>query len=419
MRIIQESRIWIICATLLAIMACGGGGAAGDEHGDAEHDEGDVEFKKGPHGGRLLEEGDFAIELAIFETGVPPEIRAWASEDGQPITPEQVSLEVELGRFGGRTQKIGFAPAGDFLRGDAEVYEPHSFTVKVRAERSGKTHEFGYESLEGRVQVAAKEARDAGIDVAVAGPAPIAAEIEVFGRVEPDGDRTAHVTPRFPGVAIDVRKRLGDAVAKDEVVAVIESNESLRPYEVRSRIAGTAIQKSVVPGEFVASDAAVFVVSDLERVWVDLQVHRSDFARLRIGQRVFIDAKDGRDPIEARIDYLSPLGSFDSQTLLARVVAANVERRLQPGLFVSARVELESVEVPVAVRTSALQQVRDWTVVFLADAESYEAQPVEIGRSDGTWTEVISGLAAGQRYATTGSFVLKADVGKSGASHDH
>jgi cobalt-zinc-cadmium efflux system membrane fusion protein len=120
MRIIQESRIWIICATLLAIMACGGGGAAGGEHGDAEHDEGDVEFKKGPHGGRLLEEGDFTIELAIFETGIPPEFRAWASEGGQPVAPEQVSLEVELSRFGGRTQKISFAPAGDFLRGDAE-----------------------------------------------------------------------------------------------------------------------------------------------------------------------------------------------------------------------------------------------------------------------------------------------------------
>jgi cobalt-zinc-cadmium efflux system membrane fusion protein len=420
MRTNEERRVWIICATLLAITACGSGpGAAGDEQGEAEHGEGEAEFAKGPQGGRLLEEGDFAIELAIFETGVPPEFRAWVSEAGKLVPPEEVSLEVELGRFGGRAQKIGFVPAGDFLRGDAEVYEPHSFAVKVRAERNGKTHEFAYESYEGRVQVAAGEANASGIAVAAAGSASIRSEIELFGRVEPDGDRTAHVTPRFPGVATEVRKRLGDAVAKDEVVAVIESNESLRPYEVRSRIAGTAIQKSIVPGEFVASDAAVFVVSDLERVWVDLQVHRSDFARLRIGQRVFIDAKDGRDPIEARIDYLSPLGSFDSQTLLARVVAPNAERRLQPGLFVSARVELESVEVPVAVRTSALQQMRDRTVVFLADGESYEAQPVEIGRSDGTWTEVIGGLAAGQRYATTGSFVLKADVGKSGASHDH
>ena len=164
------------------------------------------------------------------------------SEAGEPVQPEEVSLEVELGRFGGRTQRIGFVPAGDSLRGDDEVYEPHSFGVKVRAQRDGKTHEFAYESYEGRVQgrTARRSERVRHRSRPAAGSASIRSEIELFGRVEPDGDRTAHVTPRFPGVATDVRKRLGDAVAKGEVLAVIESNESLRPYEVRSRIAGTS-----------------------------------------------------------------------------------------------------------------------------------------------------------------------------------
>ncbi len=97
----------------------------------------------------------------------------------------------------------------------------------------------------------------------------------------------------------------------------------------------------------------------------------------------------------------------------------NASGRWRPGLFVAARVEVETVQAKVAVRTSALQRVRDWDVVFLADGDSYEAQPVELGLGDGAWTEIRAGLTAGQPYAATGSFVLKADVGKSGASHDH
>ena len=406
---------WMMCgavAIAIALAACGGAGRGEAEHGEAE-------VARGPNGGRMLENGDFAIELVIFERGVPPEYRAWASRAGKPLPPGEVKLEVELRRFGNRTDRIGFAPAGAFLRGDATVEEPHSFDVTVRATHGGEEHRFGFESREGRVAIDAAAAKDAGIAVEVAGPAQIVETLRVYGRIEPDGDRTTHVTPRFPGIVIDARKRLGDAVAKDEVVAIVESNESLRPYEMRSRIAGTVIHKNAVAGEFAATDAPLYVVSDLGRVWADLQVHRRDAERLSVGQRALLDAEDGSPPAEARVEYLSPLGSFDSQTTLARLVVDNASGRWRPGLFVSARIAVATVDAPVAVRTSALQRLRDWDVVFLADGDSYEAQPVELGLGDGDWTEIRAGLAAGQPYAATGSFVLKADVGKSGASHDH
>jgi cobalt-zinc-cadmium efflux system membrane fusion protein len=404
-----------VVALTIAFAACGGG--TGEHAAEEEHDE--AEFAKGPNGGRMLEDGDFAIELAIFERGVPPEFRAWATQDGTPLAPADVQLDVELRRFGNRTVRIGFAPAGEFLRGDATVEEPHSFEVTVRATHGGEKHRLAYESYEGRVTIDRAAAKEAGIAIEVAGPAQIAENLLLYGRIEPDGDRTAHVTPRFPGIVVDARKRLGDTVAKDEVVAIVESNESLRPYEVRSRIAGTVIEKNAVPGEFAATDAPLYVVSDLGRVWADLQVHRRDAERLRVGQRAVLDAGDSGVTTEARVDYVSPLGSFDSQSSLARVVVDNASGRWRPGLFVSARVEVEMVQAPIAVRTTALQRLRDWDVVFLADGDSYEAQPVELGLSDGAWTEIRAGLTAGQPYAATGSFVLKADVGKSGASHDH
>jgi cobalt-zinc-cadmium efflux system membrane fusion protein len=88
-------------------------------------------------------------------------------------------------------------------------------------------------------------------------------------------------------------------------------------------------------------------------------------------------------------------------------------------MFVTASVEVGASEAPVAVRLGALQRVRDWDAVFVADGNVFEAWPVEIGRRDATHVEIVAGLAPGQAYAAEGSFILKAEAGKSGASHDH
>ena len=98
---------------------------------------------------------------------------------------------------------------------------------------------------------------------------------------------------------------------------------------------------------------------------------------------------------------------------------ANPDLSWRPGLFVTAEVEVGAEQVPVAVAVDALQRLRDWDVVFIAAGDVFEAQPLEIGRSDAALVEVVSGLSAGQSYVAAGSFVLKAEAGKSGATHDH
>ena len=75
--------------------------------------------------------------------------------------------------------------------------------------------------------------------------------------------------------------------------------------------------------------------------------------------------------------------------------------------------------MPVAVKASAIQTFRDWDVVFISVGELFEAVPVELGRRDEEWVEIKSGLKAGDKYAAENSFIVKADIGKAGASHDH
>ncbi|MGH8543694.1 MAG: efflux RND transporter periplasmic adaptor subunit [Gammaproteobacteria bacterium] len=378
-----------------------------------------AEAVKGPHGGRLLSEGDFATEVTIFERGVPPEFRAFLYDKNKPIDPAEVKLTIELHRFGGRVDKIGFSTREDYLLGDQEIVEPHSFDVKVIAERRGKTHRWEYDSYEGRTTLTPEAVKNSGIVIETAGPAKIKTSIKVHGRVLPNEDRMAHVIPRYPGIVKKIRKRLGDAVAKDEVVAVVESNESLQSYDVESSIAGTVLKKTITQGEFVKEGEAIYTVADLGTVWVDLNVHRKDFDKLKIGQAVTIFAGEGTANASGTVSYISPFGAEDTQTMLARVELPNPKGGWRPGLFVTGEIIVEEATVPLAVKASAVQTFRDWEVVFMQDGNVFEIAILEVGRRDAEWAEVVSGLSLGQTYAADNSFVIKADIGKSGATHDH
>jgi cobalt-zinc-cadmium efflux system membrane fusion protein len=239
------------------------------------------------------------------------------------------------------------------------------------------------------------------------------------GKIVANPDKVAHVTPRYPGVVLEARKKLGDAVKKDEVLAVVESNESLRPYDIKSQIAGRVIKRDAVLGESVSQETTLYVVGDLSTIAVDLAVPRADFPKLKEGQKVEVSGV-GEMKSEATIIYLSPIGSEDTQMMSARAEMPNPEIQWQPGLFVTTEVVVEETEVPVAVKASAIQTFRDWDVVFMNDGNSFEIAILELGRRDGDLVEVVSGpLKPGTKYVTENSFVVKADVMKSGATHDH
>jgi cobalt-zinc-cadmium efflux system membrane fusion protein len=412
----------VLVACLAGSVSCERGRESehGDGHGHAEAEHGAEEGgERGPRGGRWFELGEHALELTIYETGVAPQFRAFVYRNGELVDPAGVELEVTLRRLGGRVERIGFAARGDHLLGDREVAEPHSFDVEIRARLDGREQRFDYASRENRVTLSAEQRSAAGVEIAIAGPARIWERLVLNGRISADEDTLAHVMPRFPGVVRSVHKRLGDRVARGDLLAVIESNESLHPYEIRARSAGTVIAKSVAPGEFAGAERELFAIADLGTVWVDLDAYRRDFARLRVGQRVRIEAGDGSAPAEAALSYLAPVGSVHTQTLLARAVLPNPDGSWRPGLFVTGEVEVAASEVPVAVGTAALQRLRDRDVVFIAEGDVLEAQPVVVGRHDAERVEIVSGLAPGQAYVAAGSFIVKAEAGKSGAGHDH
>ena len=167
--LIKRSLMALAFAALLG--ACGEPPAPADEHGE---EAGAEEFERGPHRGRMLRDGDFAVEITIFEDGVEPQFRVFPYLNDKPIEPGEVNLAMQLGRLGGRTDTFAFAPAADYLLGDGVVHEPHSFDVDVSASYAGATHKWTYASYEGRTTFEGEQADAAGVKVEAAGPAEIA-----------------------------------------------------------------------------------------------------------------------------------------------------------------------------------------------------------------------------------------------------
>ncbi len=286
---------------------------------------------------------------------------------------------------------------------------------KASAPKADAEKDHGHEDI---VKLSDAQVATAGIELLAAGPHELREILILNGLIQPNQETLVKVTSRFPGVIRSMRKRLGDRVKKDEVLATVESNQSLTTFELKAPMDGTVIDRDGTLGEFASEQKPLFTIADLSTMWVDFAVHRRDFERVRLGDAVAIDVGDGGDPVDGRIDYLSPIGVSDTQSAVARSVVAN-GGRLRSGLFVAGRVVLSARSAGVTVRTSALQTLEGKTVVFVRQGDAFEARAVALGERDADWVEIKSGLAAGDVYAGRNSFVIKAELGKGSAGDEH
>ena len=201
--------------------------------------------------------------------------------------------------------------------------------------------------------------------------------------------------------------------------AALPTSGNLTRYEIRSPIDGVITEKNIATGEVLKEDAGIFVVSDLSTVWVDLTVYAKDLNAVRTGQQATVNATDFDAEATGTISYVGSVVGDQTRTAKARLVLPNPKGLWRPGLPVNVNLVADEVEVPVAVAADAVQTLRDWTVVFGRYGDQFEARPITVGRSDGKAVEVLNGMNSGEQYAASNSYLIKADIGKAGASHDH
>jgi membrane fusion protein, heavy metal efflux system len=377
------------------------------------------EFERGPHRGRMLREGDLALEVTIFEEGVEPQFRVFPYLKDKPIAPGEVSLSMELTRLGGLVDKFAFTPVEDYLLGGGVVHEPHSFDVKVSASRGGAAHQWTYASYEGRTTIEPAQADAAGVKVEAAGPVEIEETIAMSGRVELQPQGRAEVKAWYPGRIVSMSKSIGDPVRKGETIATVTSAESLQTYAIPAPISGVVMERNANVGD-VAGEAPMFVIADATKLHAEFFVYPRDAERLRAGQKITVRNLSGAISATATIDAVLPTADMLTQTVIAHVELPNPDGATwRPGQAVEGEAIVGSYKAALAVRTPALQRFRDFTVVYARVKDTYEVRMLELGRRSPEWTEILGGLQPGEVYVSENAYLIRADVEKSGASHDH
>ncbi len=466
------------------------------EHG-ATHGENAAETiaevsEKGPHGGKLLRDGAFALEVKIFETGVEPQLRLYAFDQNKPIAPNQFSANVIVKRLDTQEQ-LRFKPEADYLLGDQIVYEPHSFEMLIKATHANKTHDLKWTQLEGRLQFADASIKSSGLELLKVATYSFQGQLEVAGEVQIPMDKQVAVVARTAGVVAKVNKPMGSSVQAGDVLAVIESRdllnlratqrtaqqqlallkstlnreerlwkEKVSPEQdylqakasytetairldeatrvikslggdganqadskiyVRAPISGTVIESKAVAGQSVSGDSILFQIANLVEMIAVVNIPESVVSQVKIGMSASIQspASQAKTELEiiGKVSYVSALLSNETRTSQAHIRFKNTSQQWRQGQLVKASIGSGASQSHLAVREDALQTFRDWTVVFIRVGDQFEIRPLELGQRSNGYVEVLSGLKEGQIYAAGNSYLLKAELGKAGASHDH
>ena len=212
---------------------------------------------------------------------------------------------------------------------------------------------------------------------------------------------------------------VANARQKLQAVGAEISGGSLNRYELRAPFDGVVVEKHITLGEQVREDAQVFTLSDLRTVWAQISVPAQALPQVQLGRQVTIRSTSFEQQAQGKVDYVGSLIGEQTRTALARVVVVNPDMTWRPGLFVNVEVSAGTSAAAVTVASDAVQTYEGKSVVFLHTPAGFMAQPVTVGRTDAKRAEIVQGLQAGSRYAATGAFVIKAEAGKSSASHEH
>ncbi|MFT4765190.1 MAG: cobalt-zinc-cadmium efflux system membrane fusion protein [Oleispira sp.] len=256
-----------------------------------------------------------------------------------------------------------------------------------------------------------------GIKSEAAGSQNLAQIDTLFGVISPVQDQVFSLHATFPSMVEKIFVQVGDQVKKGQILARLSNIQTLQSYTLKSPSNGEVTSRSVNTGNRIDAEE-MLQVSDLSKVWVNLSAFPENIERLKEGQRAKIyDLHDHENAI-GEISYIAPQMS-GGHIARARAIIDNQQGHWRPGMHIKADVEVSTRTIPIAVKVDALQTMEDKTVVFKRHGNKFETTPVEVGEKDGQWAEILSGLSAGDNYVSENSFLIKADILKSGASHDH
>jgi cobalt-zinc-cadmium efflux system membrane fusion protein len=371
-----------------------------------------------PTGPWTFETGPLSLTLVLEEGGAQGPHFVAQIHQGLEHLENNEALQITLRRLGDREERYLLEATGPGrFESFATVGEPHAFTGELLIpEVSAKALTF--EQVEAQTAITPALQKELGVRLATASGQILTPRAEAYGRLRLPPRAERPVQARFPGVIVAAKGQLGTWVEAGTALFTVESNQNLKRYEVRAPSAGALTGALYGVGELVLGGEALATVTDWRVLWAELEAYPDLAAQLTPGLEVTLYDAEDRLVAEGPITRLgSALNA--AQALPFYVELANPEGQLRPGQWVRAEVALPSRDAVVAVPRSALQRYRNGEAVYIFADERFEVRPVTLGARDGQWVEIRDGLRPGTRYVADHSFVLKADIEKAGAAHDH
>lgn len=255
--------------------------------------------------------------------------------------------------------------------------------------------------------------KEVGIVTAKGLPAHLNQTVSVFGKLRPIPEHTYQVHARFSGIIKSINYSIGDTVNKNQLLAVIESDQSLETYKIRSPGSGLIVDRHGNVGESTGG-RELFKIGNFETLWVDFQVYPTQQSKVKAGQTVQIIV--GENLVSAKIDQVLP--ASNKPFLIARANLNNKDNALSPGMLAKGKISTRILNIDLAVKKDAVQELGGRVGVFVKEGEVYEFNPLILGQSDDLYYEVIDGLENGADYVVKNSYLIKADILKSEAEDD-
>jgi Cu(I)/Ag(I) efflux system membrane fusion protein len=199
-------------------------------------------------------------------------------------------------------------------------------------------------------------------------------------------------------------------VSEGQIENVLRSGRPTRTITLYSPASGIVTAKNIVRGQAFEPGQTLYTIVDLSQVWVEAELREADAGAVRVGSGADLElaAHAGRT-FKGRVDYIYPTLDIAARTIRARIVVANAEALLKPGMYATVRITTPS-RTALTVQSSAVLRTGDRSIVFV-DMGRGAILPVEveIGAVTGEFTEVLTGLEIGQRVVTSAQFLLDSE----------
>lgn len=196
-------------------------------------------------------------------------------------------------------------------------------------------------------------------------------------------------------------------------------------YVLTAPISGIISKKDLVVGENVQLADQLFIIDQLDQLWLEFIAPNAESAALAPNQKIEFKSLQTGNIFTAQVQSLNSEADAQTGRLQVRAKVLSKAAELRPNLMVNVQLQQAGSTQALRVLKSAIQKVERKDVVFVASEHDqkieFKPQAVVLGQisGDGQWIEIQSGLAQGQQYAAQGSFLLKSELEKGEASHEH